>query len=148
MVQLTTHSKLLSVIDLKDLRVEHAVQLESLLAFNTQQQFVDVVSSFLHGQRTDNKSSILIIQCDCANYYAELISCARYTIVNEYLKYDKITNKTIMLILQVPKVSGGCIAGFQTAKWHCYHLDDLQDSISIEHIYEYRHKSLGDLFAD
>ena len=50
--------------------------------------------------------------------------------------------------MQIPKIAGGCIAGFQTGKWFCYHIDDLMDSLSIGNLLEYKDKSLSCLFTE
>ena len=174
LIQITTHSKLLSSIDLKRYSDSYEIRCESLLSFNTQQQLIEVIKEFLkveddesddnekQEEKEDNervknsnnnnkKARLLIIQCDCANFYSELISCTRYTIVDQYTKYQNqganLENAYIILIVQVPKVAGGCFWGFQTAKWLCYHIDDLDDEVNIGNMYEYKEKSISEIFG-
>ena len=49
-------------------------------------------------------------------------------------------------MIQVPKIAGGAIAGFQVANWRCHHIDDLQDNLSIGSLIQCQNKSLGELF--
>ena len=90
--------------------------------------------------KTDSKNpNVLIIQCDCGHFYQELVNCARFTIIDEYSKItSELSDKEnvqsenqfyVILIIQVPKIAGGCMSGFQTFKWFCYHIDDLQNNI-------------------
>ncbi len=181
-IQITTHSKLLSSNDFKTLSEQYqnvCILPESLLAFDTQSQFIQVLKEFFNYKSPDNDGTItknvLIIQCDCGHFYQELINCARYTINDEYSKYlleksetdeqdpyddtpmlpedkDELqssnnVNFHVILIIQIPKISGGCLTGFQTNKWLCYHIDDLQDNFSIGNLLNYKDKSLGDLFS-
>ena len=178
-VQITTHSKLLSSNDLKALSFQNqnvTILPESLLAFDTQSQFIQVLKEFFNYKSPDDdgtiSNSVLIIQCDCGHFYQDLINCARYTINDEYSKYLLEKNESneqdpyddepmpqedepktsnvnfhVILIIQIPKISGGCLTGFQTNKWLCYHIDDLQDNFSIGNLLNYKDKSLGDLFS-
>ena len=180
--QITTHSKLLSSNDFKTLSLQNqsvTIYPESLLAFDTQSQFIQVLKEFFSykspdADETATSNSVLIIQCDCGHFYQDLINCARYTIIDEYSKYllekselnepdpyddspmpheeeemDQTCNVNfhVILIIQIPKISGGCLAGFQTNKWQCYHIDDLQDNFSIGNLLNYKDKSLSDLFG-
>ena len=171
-VQITTHSRLLSQNDVKTMRSEDVVvRHESLVAFDTQQQFIQLLSDFYRPSPDSarSKNHVLIIQCDCGHLYEKRINCARYTIIDEHSKYmaEKSTeldayeqfdaddnnetikiNFKIILIIQVPKTLGRCITGFQAAKWFCYHIDDLMDNLSIGNLFDYQDKSLSKLFAE
>lgn len=61
---------------------------------------------------------------------------------------DSKINFKIILIIQIPKVAGGCISGFQTSKWFCYHIDDLIDNLSIGNLLNYQDKSLSSFFDE
>jgi E3 ubiquitin-protein ligase RNF213 len=171
--QITTNSKLLSANDLKTLSsYNKIISVISLLAIDTQQQLITELKEFFSFKSESKEliNKILIIQCDCGHFYQELINCARYTINDEYSKYLMDKNESnqmdpydesslnqpkeesnvkfnVILIIQSPKISGGCIAGFQTTKWFCYHIDDLQDNLSIGNLLNYKDKSLGDFFS-
>ncbi|CAF0865868.1 unnamed protein product [Brachionus calyciflorus] len=100
-IQITTHSKLLSKKGLiKSPQV--TFRIESLLSFDSQQQFTQVLREF----------------------------------------YE--TN----LKIAMPKITGGCMSNFQTSKWFCYHIDDLQNNINIGDILSYKDKSLGEIFQE
>lgn len=76
-IQITTHSGLLTQCDLKPLQRNNlSIKLESLIAFDTQQQFVQVISEFFHPKDIVD-DHVLIVQCDCGHFYEELINCAR-----------------------------------------------------------------------
>jgi hypothetical protein len=60
--------------------------------------------------------------------------------------FKKNNNLYIMFIIQVPKISGGCFNGFQTAQWYCYHIDDLLDDVNIGNIHDYKEKPLSKVF--
>ena len=67
---------------------------------------------------------------------------------NQHSLPQNPTTFKVILIIQVPKISGGCITGFQAAKWFCYHIDDMMDNLSIGNLLEYRDKSLSKLFTE
>lgn len=140
---------------------------ESLLSFDTQQQFVQVLKEFFDSNLTSGievdhsakSKNVLIIQCECGHFYQDLITCARFTIIDEYSKYitpaSGENSKSlslqpfhIILIIQIPKIAGGCLSGFQTSKWYCYHIDDIQDNLFVGNIFNYKDKSLGELFHE
>ena len=171
-IQVTTHSKLLSHNDIKYLAERNKdmhIEQVSLLSFDTQQQFVEVLREF-YKPKDEKSRNVLIIQCDCGHFYEDLINCARYTIIDECSKYLIERNSQfegdayeesdepmeiqenieyfILLLIQIPKISGGCISGFQTAKWFCYHIDDLLDNLSIGNLLDFQDKSLSSLFAE
>ena len=54
----------------------------------------------------------------------------------------------IVLIIQIPKISGGCISGFQVDKWSCYHIDDFTDNFLNENILNFQNKSLSSYFTE
>lgn len=150
-VQITTHSKLVCKRDIQPLRAESSalgkdlrVRIESLLSFDTQQQFVQVLQEFFNLVRikvvenenngnnkintSDDIRHLMIIQCEYGHFNQELIACARFTIIDEYDKFmgefkddDTVVCRMrpfhIVLIIQIPKISGGCLSGFQTSKW-------------------------------
>ena len=121
---------------------------------------------------------MLVVQCDCGNFYEELINCARFTIIDEHTKYvNEKSNKEyadldpyetfneqeypdceivgkaqvvfhVVLVVQIPKIAGGCFTGFQTASWFCYHIDDLQDAFALGNMLNYQNKSLSEVFAE
>lgn len=151
-IQVTTHSKLLSKLDLRAI-TDSEFRIESLLSFDTQQQFVQVLREFY--ERSVNprslKKSVLVVQVDSGHYYQELINCARFTIIDELDKYkgaEEKNNFCVLFIIQIPKIAGGCISSFQSSKWLCYHIDDLQSNIFIDNILSFRDRSLSEIFHE
>ena len=171
-VQITTHSKLISKKDtdlITQFNRDMHFRIESLLSFDTQQQFVNVLREFFDAHLRDQSGAekrkkntpstspnALIIQCDSGQFHQELINCARFTIIDEFAKYD-VSNAAaqanqqqmlfVVLIVQVPKISGGCIAGFQSSKWFCYHIDDLQDELQMGSVLQFYKVSIGELLS-
>ena len=80
LIQITTHSKLLTFNDMKQVKDQDTkIRLEALVAFNTQQQLIQVVNDFLNpsAEYADIKNHVLIIQCDCGHFHDKIIKCAR-----------------------------------------------------------------------
>ncbi|RNA31081.1 E3 ubiquitin-ligase RNF213-like [Brachionus plicatilis] len=159
-IQITTHSKLLSP---KSITIANAkFRIESLLSFDSQQQFVQVLKEFftanLKKARSDQDPNVLIVQCDCGHIYTDLVNCARFAIIDEYTKYVSDLTKDqlvqvpndffVVFIIQVPKIAGGCFNGFQTSKWFCYHIDDLQNNVCVDNILDYENKTLSQVFDE
>ena len=159
LIQISTHSKLLSrtylqAFQKKNENEKFSIKCESLIMFNSQKDFLAFLNEFLETPKRLDVKNFLIIQCECANLYTDLISCARYTIndcLDQYLatrELNALQNIFIILLIQVPKISGGCFYGFQTSKWLCYHIDDLQDDINLGNIYSYKDKTLSEVLSD
>ena len=146
-IQITTHSKLLSNQNNLKFRIK------SLLSFDSQQQFVQVLKEFFteikNETQCDKISNVLIVQCEYGHIYTDLINCARFTIIDEFTKHLSDLNSKkffVVLIIQIPKIAGGCFNGFQTSKWFCYHIDDLENNICVDNILNYENKSLSQIF--
>lgn len=65
-------------------------------------------------------SRLFLLQCDAGDANPELIACARYNIFNEYsqilesqLEFGQQQRIHIVFIIQLPRIPGGCFAGFQ-----------------------------------
>lgn len=66
---------------------------------------------------------LFILQCDAGDVNAELIACARYNIFNEYSQVFESqligcrhSQIGIVFVIQLPRIPGGCFAGFQVKK--------------------------------
>lgn len=151
-MQVTTHSLLLSRGDLTELSRVLDIDLKdihfhSLQGFDTEQQFCSLLrdvfrqspqvkSSYgvtdTEPSSVNTASRLFLLQCDAGDANPELIACARYNISNEYshvvesqLELCQQQQIHVVFIIQLPRVPGGCFAGFQGGKWKCYHLDEL-----------------------
>lgn len=71
---------------------------------------------------TDTSARMIVIQCDHGDVNANLIECARYCIIDEFEKFrDELKEPVhVVLIIQLPKVSGGCFTGFQVFNFVIY----------------------------
>jgi hypothetical protein len=90
-----------------------------------------------------------LIQSDLdQTYSADLISCARYTIVEKYkliLKKDKF----IFVLINIPKENVKNFIGFQLGYWSCYHIDEIEsESDDIPEFKYLKNKSLSDLLNE
>ena len=72
--------------------------------------------------------AVMIFQCDSGNKYQNLIACTSYNILNEFSRVSarlQALNITVnvMLIIHLPRVSGGCFIGFQVNIFKHYDID-------------------------
>ncbi|XP_048587615.1 E3 ubiquitin-protein ligase rnf213-alpha isoform X3 [Nematostella vectensis] len=143
LVQVSTHSRLLSEYDLP--AVCDAVQLKrrdveylTLQQFQTEQQFSKRIREFF--VHLGNYEGMLIVQCDSGDENFNLIACARHVVMDQRFKRtemlqeklkiapDKIAPLHLVIVAQLSRVSGGCkhFVGFPGGKWQSYHVDDLR----------------------
>lgn len=158
LVQVTSHcthcltsNELENIADGAGLKhVDHCL----LQSFETQQQFVNKVRTFLNERSTGAAKRCLFVQCDFSKTYeAELLSCVRYTIVeqmNEALKTSTLDNTYVILIILLARESSNKFIGYQITHWSCYHVDELDPSVhnmpySLDKL---RTKSLSELLVD
>ncbi|XP_053396017.1 E3 ubiquitin-protein ligase rnf213-alpha-like [Mercenaria mercenaria] len=153
--QVTTHSKLLTSVHIDAIGLASGIDadkillLETLSSFDTEQQFTTKIRQ--HMKITGDSAKLIVIQCDSGDVNANLIACARYCVMDEFEKLrDEMTEPVhVVLIVQLPKVSGGCFTGFQCGKWHSAHIDDLQpEDMHIPSLEEMHGKSVGMLIDD
>ncbi|KAL3881513.1 hypothetical protein ACJMK2_027945, partial [Sinanodonta woodiana] len=149
--QITTHSKLLSTADESDIYKAvgippERIALETLQSFDTEQQFNRKIRSFL--ESSTKEEILLVVQCTSGDTNANLVACARYCILDEHQKAtDRRTAAChVILIIQLPRIAGGCFTGFQCGQWHSAHIDDLRaHKGEIPSILEMLGKSVGSL---
>ncbi len=127
LIQVTTRSSLLTMSG-KDLLAEEIgvapkqIDIMSLVQFNTENQFSKGVEDFL-----DGGADMLLIQSEIfLDDRQNLVECARYN-VSELIKKHK-TRKTIVFVLHVPRVAGGCFNGLCVHPWISVHIDELRRS--------------------
>ncbi len=145
LIQLSTHSKsTLSSLDKKRFGVDEICLLKS---FDTQIQFEKKIDEFL--SRSATTPVCLLIQADLnEKYSADLIACARYTIVEKF-KAKKSSNAFIFFLINLPKENAKQFIGFQLGNWSCYHLDEIEaESDEIPAFAYLKEKSLTDLLKE
>lgn len=98
---------------------------------------------------------ILIVQCDSGDDNFNLIAGARHILMEERKNAPELLNLPtieavhIALVVQLPRISGGCrnFVGFQGGKWISTHIDELRPPAkhtpSIEHLID---RPISELF--
>ncbi|XP_068694638.1 E3 ubiquitin-protein ligase rnf213-alpha-like [Montipora foliosa] len=140
LIQVTTHSRLLSSNDLQDVADSTSLCLSnvmclSLQQFHTEQQFCSSVRDFF--AKLGGREGLLIVQCDAGDVNGNLIPCARHLLVEQRTTAvedfaeslgDDPSSVHIVMILQLPRLVGGCqtFAGFQGGGWISVHIDELR----------------------
>ncbi|XP_067057901.1 E3 ubiquitin-protein ligase rnf213-alpha-like isoform X3 [Acropora muricata] len=161
LVQITTHSRLLSNNDLFVLCEEtgyspSTVDFMTLQQFQTEQQFRSLVRLFFERNGGDC-SGILIVQCNSGDDNFNLIAGARHILMEErtnapeLVGLSKIKPVHIALVAQVPRIAGGCrnLVGFQGGQWMSVHIDELRppgrNTPSVDQLIN---KPISELFGD
>ena len=129
-----------------------------LQSFETQQQFLLKVKNFLNdGGSGSLKPRLLVIQCNFDKKYDDdLLSCARYTIVEQFKEFsrnnaesEQANNNFIMLLITLAKENSKKFIGFQVSHWACYHVDDLDESNNyLPSLEAMKSKSLSEILSD
>ena len=100
--------------------------------------------------------AILIVQCDSGDDNFNLIAGTRHILMEERRNAAELLNLStiepvhIVLVVQLPRVPGGCrnFVGFQGGKWMSTHLDELrppgQHTPTIEQLTD---RPISDLFG-
>ncbi|XP_061196022.1 E3 ubiquitin-protein ligase rnf213-alpha-like [Saccostrea echinata] len=122
-IQVTTHSKLLSMEDKQDIEnnipmLKGKIALLSLQAFGTEQQFSRQIREIAHEQ-----FELLIIQCDTGDENSNLVSCARHCVQREM---NSSRETCIIFLVHLSRVCKVYFTGFQTGLWSSVHIDDLR----------------------
>ena len=140
LVQITTHSN--TALSSMDKRVlcealdTDEVEVCNLKSFDTQFQFMSKIKELFSKSPTQRR--FLLVQSDLKHKYsADLISCARHTIseqfktaVAHYAADLKSLNENffVVLLIHLPRENLRSFVGFQLGYWNCYHLDEISSS--------------------
>ena len=134
LLQVTTHSRLLSALGVSEIRRSIGMEMESLALqqFDTEQQFEKRLEEFYEA-RSQNES-MLLVQCEAGDMNSELIACSRYLIQEQRdLALRKYTTEVtpvhcrhLVFVIQLPRVASGCFVGFQGGVWDEVHIDELR----------------------
>ncbi|XP_053391305.1 E3 ubiquitin-protein ligase rnf213-alpha-like [Mercenaria mercenaria] len=150
--QITTHSKLLGNVHKNDISqacnvdVSQILLIESLSSFDTEQQFTGKVQQ--HLKTHAEKPILVIVQCDSGHVNANLIACARFCALDVFEKLrDELEYPVHMIfIVHLPRIAGGCFAGFQCGVWQSVHIDDLYpEDRNLPLLYEMQGRSVAQL---
>ena len=134
LLQVTTHSRLLSALGVSEIRRGIGMEIESLALqqFDTEQQFEKRLEEF-YEPRSENES-LLLVQCEAGDMNSELIACSRYLIQEQrdfaLSKYSTevtpVYRRHLVFVIQLPRVASGCFVGFQGGAWDEIHIDELR----------------------
>ena len=89
---------------------------------------------------SDEKDSLLIIQCDSGHLNVDLIACAKYRVQDEKPKLatrseDGDVNRGathVLFVINLPrKATGSSFVGFQGGQWISTHIDNLHSFTSL-----------------
>ncbi|PFX29705.1 E3 ubiquitin-protein ligase RNF213 [Stylophora pistillata] len=162
LIQVTTHARLLSSNDLKDISAATSLPLSnvsclSLQQFHTEQQFCSSVRDVF--AKLGGREGLLIVQCDAGDLNSKLIPCARHLLVEQKTTVEQDFLESvghapssfvhIVLVIQLPRLVGGCptFAGFQGGRWKSVHIDELRPPTGqIPAIQFMVDRSVSDLF--
>ncbi|XP_022796392.1 E3 ubiquitin-protein ligase rnf213-alpha-like isoform X2 [Stylophora pistillata] len=161
LIQITTHSRLLSNNDLGDVCIQtgferSTLDFMTLQQFQTEQQFRDSVRTFFE-HLGGECPGILLVQCDSGDENFNLIAGARHILLEERTNAAEMLNLSsleavhIVLIIQLPRIAGGCrnFVGFQGGKWMSAHIDELRPpgkyTPSIEQLID---RPISELFSE
>ncbi|KAK7465937.1 hypothetical protein BaRGS_00037515, partial [Batillaria attramentaria] len=142
----TTHSKLLT--DRERCELEEKLKgfsfiLLSLQAFHTEQQFRHQLNLFLGG---DGDRKVLLVQCERGDANQTLLQCAQYCV--QCMWANNPSDRHVVFIVQLPRVSSTGFSGFLGGKWHCAHVDDLRTpSLPVPPIAALQTHSLAQLLS-
>ena len=159
-VQVTTHSRLLSTIDAKQIAEQINVSPDSLHCMllqqlDTEQQFCREISEFFSHHASPSSSKFLFVQCDEGDQHSDLLACARHRLHEERVKAESYSNHKlniifhVVFIIHLPRMAGGCFEGTQGGFWRSVHIDELRSSSSgqIPHITSLVGRSISTLWS-
>ena len=97
-----------------------------------------VISSVFQGKVFDDprkcttSDRLLIVESDAGHQNMDLISCARYRVIDERSKSSTKGTTHVLFLVQLPRVSGGTsFVSFQGGPWISAHIDDLHGSQNL-----------------
>ena len=134
LVKVTTHSRLLTTSSLSDLgrRIgasPDSITLLTLQQFKTEEEFRKKAGAFFEGVKSPNQLSrkILIAQIEAGTSTAgNLVECAKYYLQEMVNTTDRNSQFDVFLVVQVPRIAGGCYAGYPGEPWTSVHIDELR----------------------
>ena len=134
LLQVTTHSRLLSALEVTEIRKGIGLEMEELALqqFDTEQQFVKRLQEFYEPR--SQHESVLLVQCEVDDMNSGLILCSRYLIQEQrdfVQSYCSATNTTVhrrylVFVIQLPRVANSSFVGFQGGAWDEVHIDELR----------------------
>ena len=155
LLQITTHSRLLSSEVLKSVIRTVGVDSVALEQFDTEQQFCDRISRFY--EFAGIQSRVLVLQCEAGDRMNDTVASVRYLVQEirqeAYQRREGTFGRGyrhLLLILHVPRVAGGCFVGFQAGSWIEAHLDELRSEshVNILSVRDLMNRRLSSLLSE
>ena len=134
----TTHSILLTETDISEIannltahfKMKPNVSLMNLSQFRTEEEFIFSINQNISIKLKENEKKILIVQCEENSRNLDLISCAKYRLV-EIIKENPNLNSNFYFILIIKLVltepGSGC-SSFCGEPWDSVYIDELRKS--------------------
>ena len=136
LMQVTTHSRLLTATSKDDLANFLSIRpgnitLLSVQQFRTEEEFRKRARKFLsdckNAKEEDGSRRILVAQIEAGTTTSNnLTECAKYVIQEVTRDLSVNCQVSIVLVVHVPRVAGGCHVGFPGQPWNCIHIDELR----------------------
>ena len=101
------------------------------------------------------RESLLIVQCDSGEQILDLIACSRHLLIEECKEMEDVLHPDatdcshIVMIVQVPRVAGGCrdFVSVQGENWLSIHIDELcPPSEEIPPVEALKDRSVSEIF--
>jgi hypothetical protein len=125
LLQITTHSRLLSSEKLKSVIEFVEVDSVAIEQFDTEQQFCDRIKTFY--EYPGCQSRFLVLQCEAGSRMNDTIASVRYLVqeVRQSAVSPYSNFRHLLLVLRVSRVTERRFVGFQAGPWIEGHLDEL-----------------------
>ena len=103
--------------------------------FRTEKEFSTRVDYFFASARKKlTESNILIVQVELlSSHDAKMVDCIKFILQDRSTMNADLYNFKICMLIQLPRIAGGCLNGFPCHPWKSYHLDQLssQEKLNV-----------------
>ena len=135
----TTHSILLTETDISEIannltahfEMKPNISLINLSQFQAEEEFIFSINQDISIKLKENEKKIIIIQCEENSKYSDLISCAKYRLVEIINENNSRLNSNFYFILIIKLVltepGSGC-SSFCGEPWDSVYIDELRKS--------------------
>ena len=151
----TIHSMLLSESEVLDIdksitQISISLQVMYLLQFQTNQQFSNRIQEILNNHTLNEESTIVLIQCEDGNMHSDLISCARHSIMEQFIQIDERKSNNIFFVIIIRMArKGNSLSSYCGGVWDTVHIDELRppELTILPCFTDLIHLSLSEIFS-